>query len=151
MKIITAPQSMDIIYSMGFDAWSEGQSLQDYLISCRKSRKYQSGSWYTLCVNDTPVSSLIVYTNQFGLSEHCYGIGSVVTAPTYRRRGYAAYLVSKITQRLLSQHKANAIYLHSDIAADYYHKLGFERVGNSCWMIFRAAGFSGKPCIPSYF
>lgn len=151
MKIITAPQGMDVIYSMGFDVWGDGQSLQNYLMDCRQSSKYQSGTWQMLCINDEPVSSLIVYENQFGLSKNCYGIGSVATAPVHRRRGYAAHLISEITQRLLSQQKANAIYLHSDIDTDFYRKLGFESVGVSGCMILRGKYFNGNFCTPSYF
>ncbi len=62
---------LDTIYTMGFDVWGDGLTLDDYLTGCRKSEKYLSGTWYVLIEKDRVVSSLIVYSDMFGLAKGC--------------------------------------------------------------------------------
>lgn len=60
---------LDAIYTMGFDVWGDGLTLDDYLAGCRNSEKYLSGTWYVLVEKDRVVSSLIVYRDMFGLAK----------------------------------------------------------------------------------
>lgn len=142
---------LELIYMMGFDIWGDGASMADYLDSCRLSKKYQSGTWYVFILHGNPVSSLLVYSNHFGLKEGCFGIGSVLTSPKFRRQGHGTKLVSLVKENLLSVHHAKAIYLHSDIDRGYYAKLGFTSVqGTDCMCISNDPSYCEGP-IPSYF
>lgn len=50
---------MDQIYLMGFDAWSEGSSKDEYLEKCRNSQKYKKGTWHVLSNSKDLLSSMI--------------------------------------------------------------------------------------------
>jgi len=145
-------EELDSVYLMGYDVWGEGLSHNDYLVECRNSSKYKLGCWYVLAVNDKPVASLVVYSGQFGLTEHCYGIGSVATDYEMRGKGYASYLVQSVTHKLLNEEKARAVFLHSDISTDFYVKLGYQCIqSTSCMMHLEPSSNSFEGSIPSYF
>jgi len=142
---------LDLIYSMGFDAWSDGLSIHEYVDVCRASKKYQLGVWYVLISDVGPVSSLIVYLNQFGLKERCFGIGSIATIPEFRRKGYGAKLLNLMKNELLSNHNAQAIYLHSDIDREYYSKLGFISLKDTNCMVYSNELSVFESLLPEYF
>ena len=111
-------------YMMGFDAWGQNCSKDQYLDECQSSSKYRKGEWWVLVVDEEVVSSLIVYKGEFELPHGCYGMGSVATLPSRRRYGYASYLVKAISRTLAELH-ARGIYLFSDIGESFYAELGF--------------------------
>ena len=125
----------DVIYAMGFDVWNNGLTFDEYLIACRKSAKYQSGSWYVLIDNDTIVSSLIVYSDSFGLQEGCFGVGSIATSPNCRGKGYASYCIGSVIAELFANPNCKAVYLHSDIGYEFYNKLGFVGIKGTACMV----------------
>ncbi|MFM2484343.1 GNAT family N-acetyltransferase [Celerinatantimonas yamalensis] len=142
---------LDVIYTMGFDVWNDGLSFEEYLAGCRRSEKYQAGTWYALTENDQIVSSLIVYSGMFGLKDGCFGVGSVATLPSLRGKGYASHLVSLVKTELFANHNCKAIYLHSDIDHQFYSKLGFVRIDDSDCM-FSSNGPSGfDGLMPAFF
>ncbi|NVC94078.1 GNAT family N-acetyltransferase [Vibrio natriegens] len=122
---------LDIVYSMGFDVWNGGQSYDDYLVNCRNSKKYQSGTWYVLVEDEQIVSSLIVYSGLFDLKEGCFGIGSLGTVPEQRNNGYGSTLINLVKTELFKNKSCKTIYLHSDIEHKYYENLGFVSVNGS--------------------
>ncbi|MEZ8313024.1 GNAT family N-acetyltransferase [Vibrio splendidus] len=142
---------LDTIYTMGFDVWGNGLSLDDYLTACRNSEKYLSGTWYVLVAKDNVVSSLIVYRDMFSLAKGCCGIGSVATQQELRHKGYASELINLVRTELFTRHNCKALYLHSDIEHQFYNKLGFVNVGSSdCMYILNdSSDFDGR--IPDYF
>ncbi|MCF7505036.1 GNAT family N-acetyltransferase [Vibrio sp. L3-7] len=142
---------LDTIYTMGFDVWGNGLSLDDYLTVCRNSEKYLSGTWYALVAKDNVVSSLIVYRDMFGLAKGCCGIGSVATPQELRHKGYASELINLVRTELFTRYNCKALYLHSDIEHQFYNKLGFVNVGSSdCMYILNdSSDFDGR--IPDYF
>ncbi|KDM91655.1 GNAT family N-acetyltransferase [Photobacterium galatheae] len=142
---------LDWIYRMGFDAWGNGLSMDAYLEGCRKSTKYQSGTWYVLTVDGQPVASLIVYSGQFALQDGCFGIGSVATAPEMRSQGYGSQIVRLVAQTLFEQHGAKAVYLHSDIGHAFYQKLGFSQIQGTNCFCKSAHFFHLQSSVPSYF
>ncbi|WP_413283634.1 GNAT family N-acetyltransferase [Vibrio sp. MA40-2] len=142
---------LDCIYAMGFDVWNDGLTFEEYLTACRKSTKYQSGTWYLLIDNDKIVSSLIVYSDNFGLKEGCFGVGSVATSPNCRGKGYASYCISSITTELFANSNCKAVYLHSDIGYEFYHKLGFVRIEGTDCMLYAKQSSKWDHSIPSYF
>jgi predicted N-acetyltransferase YhbS len=149
------PNEFDSIFAMGYDAWHAGLSLNDYLASCRNSKKYQSGSWYVLTNQNGILSSLIVYRDQFGLPPGCFGIGSIATPPKLRGQGYASQLLQQIRAELFENHACHGIYLHSDINPDFYSQFGFTRLESSnCMVCFSrpfTQNFNQDTAIPAYF
>ncbi|WP_199243985.1 GNAT family N-acetyltransferase [Bacterioplanes sanyensis] len=142
---------LDVIYSIGFDSWNDGLSYEEYLVDCRESEKYKSGTWYVLVSNERLCSSLIVYQHMFGLEDGCYGIGSVATDNDLRGQGYATHLVDGVRSELFSKHNAKAIFLHSDIDHGFYRRLGFETISGSDCMLLSSDDFDFDGSIPDYF
>lgn len=141
----------DAIYWMGFDAWGGELAPTEYLASCQRSKKYQSGVWYLLVADHQPVSSLIVYRDQFGLGQGCFGIGSLATDPAMRGKGFGSHLLRGVTDMLLNDPDTAATFLHADIAHGFYERLGYRRLSGSDCMYFSLAQprYIGEP--PTYF
>lgn len=118
-------KDLDAVYLMGYDAWGDGKPVEEYLASCRASRKYQSGTWYVLEEGGKLYSSLIVYRLDRE-NETAQGIGSLATPRAERRAGYATMLLAGILAVL--DQTATTIYLHSEIKTDFYERHGFRRV-----------------------
>lgn len=153
MQIRTACRhELDIIYLMGFDVWGEGLSRDEYLAGCQSSKKYQSGAWYVLVVDEKPVSSLIVYSDLFGLGQGCFGIGSLATDPAMRGKGFGSQLLRGVTEMLLNAPNTVATFLHADIGHHYYERLGYRRIpgGEDCmYFSLGLSRYVGEP--PTYF
>jgi predicted N-acetyltransferase YhbS len=116
---------MDFVYMMGYDVWSEGLSEQAYLDECRASDKYQMGRWYVLTEGESLLSSLVVYSSVFGIPPGYCGIGSVATEMCKRNMGYAQQLLDTVCT-ILKLEGTKGVYLHSDIDASFYERLGFR-------------------------
>ncbi|WP_061031400.1 GNAT family N-acetyltransferase [Vibrio splendidus] len=142
---------LDFIYLMGFDVWGGGLSSEEYLIGCRNSEKYLSGTWYVLVEKGQVVSSLIVYSGMFDLKESAFGIGSVATPQELRHQGYASKLVNLVKSELFDRNHCKAIYLHSDIDQQFYMKLGFVSIQGSDCMICTKEPVVSNGAIPAYF
>lgn len=118
-----SPEEMETVYLMGFDAWGQGQRQEDYLKGCRLSAKYRSGSWRVLEDRDQFLASaLLVHALSDGA-----GIGSIATEPVRRRRGSAAALIRGVLCEL-DRSGVERVYLHADIAPEYYERFGFRRL-----------------------
>lgn len=145
-------EELDSVYLMGYDVWGEDLSVNEFLLECRNNSKYKLGCWYALIVNDKPAASLIVYSGQFGLAERCYGIGSVATVYEMRSKSFASYLVQSVTHKLFNEENARAVFLHSDIDAEFYEKLGYQCIqGSNCMMYEDQSSVSYEELMPSYF
>jgi predicted acetyltransferase len=106
---------------MGLDCWIEDLTESQYLESCHKSKKYQSGTWYVLEKEGELVSSLIV----FSLESDNYGIGSIATSPIHRNQGFASELIREVIQKLETKKNSTSIFLYSDIDSNFYRKFDF--------------------------
>ncbi|MEZ9409539.1 MULTISPECIES: GNAT family N-acetyltransferase [Vibrio] len=145
---------LDTIYSIGFEAWSDGLSCEDFLSACKGSKKYQDGVWYVLIENEQILSSLIVYQNLFSLKDDCFGIGSVATPKNLRGKGYASELINLVKIELFQNHNGKAIFLHSDINERFYRRLGFDSVNGTRCMFssnLRYGAFDLCGSVPTYF
>jgi len=154
MMILRPANIIDIvpIYMMGYDVWGGQDSEDTYIEACEASEKYKQGSWYCLEKNNELVSSLISYKNCFGLSEKYCGLGSIATAPTHRRKGYAMVLIAQYLKLLKSENMAG-IFLFSDINPYMYSKFGFTLVENyeDQGLMYLSLNGSGAIEIPKYF
>jgi len=123
-------QDLENIYMMGFDAWSDGHSKEEYLKICRSSKKYANATWYVL-ENDKDVllSSLLIHNLNYLNSPkpvEIRGIGSISTPLQLRKHGYASNLVKKTISLINSNVPVNIWFLYSDIGTDFYNKLNFK-------------------------
>lgn len=116
-----APEEFDQIYRMGFDAWSNGTSMETYLEQCRTSPKYRKGRWFVLSDGRELLSSLIVY--DFGGEK--FGIGSIATPKEKRKNGHASTLVRAVIESLERDTPGAVTFLYSDIDSKFYGKFGF--------------------------
>ena len=109
------------IYMMGFDVWSGNATVEEYLNSCRDSKKYSQGRWIVLEKDGALLSSLIIYE----LNKEWAGIGSIATPKECRRQGFAAELIAGVITQLKSSAELSTVFLFSDINPTYYNRFGF--------------------------
>lgn len=147
-----AKADMDSLYLMGFDTWHGGKTADAYLADCRGDSKYAAGEWFVLVDDERPLASLVVYSEMFGLAEGCFGLGSIATDPPTRGKGYGSYLTKSVTDLLLKERGAKAVYLHSDIDTGFYANLGYTCLakGDSC-MVQTLSGEIPAGDKPTYF
>lgn len=78
-------------------------------------------------------------------------LGSLVTLPEHRNRGYGSQLNKLMTTTLLANRSCKAIYLHSDIDHNYYEKLGFAVIKGASCMCISNGLLIFEDSIPAYF
>ena len=144
---------LDAIYRLGRDAWGEGCTEEVYLDECRRSVKYERGTWHVLTSGGRIGAALIVHAEGFSLPAGCHGIGSVAAAPDARRRGHASRLLEDVL-KALERSGSRGVFLFADVETSLYARHGFEPVdradGASC--LWRAFGSGDDPPgSPSYF
>jgi N-acetylglutamate synthase-like GNAT family acetyltransferase len=151
MKIRKAvAKDLNTIYRMGFDAWSEGKPMEEYLQGCVNSTNYKIGTWFVLEKQGEVVASLIVYQDALNLPARSIGIGSVATVKKYQRRGFASLLVEQIC-RLYKSSGFELVYLFSEIGSQFYEKLGFQVVKGDCMVKPLRRGALVPDAIPKGF
>jgi N-acetylglutamate synthase-like GNAT family acetyltransferase len=116
------PDEMRDVYAMGFESWSEGQNIHDYINECESSEKYKRGQWHVLTQNNLPISSLITYD----LGHNTVGIGSIATSPTERKKGYAEILIQQILNQYNAEKSMHYFLLYTEIGTAYYERFGFK-------------------------
>lgn len=150
-------EELDFIYKMGFDVWSEGSSMEDYLQICRNSSKYKQAEWFVLEDSNQLFSSLLLHS----FEPNIYGLGSIATELSHRNKGFASILIEKVIQYLEVQRNAKIIYIYSDIVPDFYTRFGFrplpaemQKYPSSHCMVRVSNGFQmdvNKLVPPKYF
>jgi len=157
-------EEYDTIYMMGYDTWSEGQSVEKYLDICRNSKKYKSARWFVLSEDNILKSSLLIHSFDLWRNRVVRGIGSVATPPEFRRKGYGHKIVDTAINDLINRENASIIFLYSDIEADFYKKhyfvelpASYQTVSNSVLMVLMLPGYDEgiikeyEKRIPKYF
>ncbi|MDP7322234.1 MAG: GNAT family N-acetyltransferase [Bacteriovoracaceae bacterium] len=109
------------IYMMGYDTWSEGRPVDEYIDECQNSLKYKQGKWFVLQHKNQLLSSLILYK----FSNNTFGIGSISTPRELREQGYASKLIQEVILHLEKESHETVIYLYSDINTNFYKKFNF--------------------------
>ena len=126
------PSEMSDLYLMGADLWMEpDQSVEAYLEECSRSEKYQRGEWRVIfCpeLNQIVASLLLHDLGRWDPETTVRGIGSLATAPAYRRQGHATRLLSQALDEL-SASNARYVFLWSDISPSFYERFGFRDLG----------------------
>jgi predicted acetyltransferase len=114
----------DSVYMMGFEAWNEGKSEEDYLLMCRNSPKYKTGRWYVFAEEKKLLSSLIVYR----FDQNVFGFGSIATPALLRKQGFATKIISEMINKIEAENTNPTIFLYSDIDPAFYEKFGFLKI-----------------------
>ena len=109
-------------------------ALAEEIFDLSFQKWYEQGYWgkqyipYTLFDNSKAIANVsanIIETQVNNQPKLYIQIGTVMTAPAYRNKGYARRLIHLLLQQW--EHKCNGIYLYAnDTVLDFYPKFGFE-------------------------
>lgn len=136
---------MNDVFSMGYDEWGDGNTLENHIEKCYQSKKYEKGQWYVLedTNDETVVSSLIAYDLHSKGEPVVKGLGTIATAPHARKKGYGSRLI-KETIEGLKHEGCQYFFLFSDIDVAFYKRLGFvelpekyQRYNDTVCMIYQ--------------
>jgi GNAT superfamily N-acetyltransferase len=122
-----SPDELAAAHRNVFDIWSKGLSIDDHVRSRVNSGKHRLAEWFVGCMDARVVVSLGCYPLKFHLRGDIVpgiAIGSVYTVAEFRRRGLAARLLAWVEERKRGEGAALSL-LYSDIAAEYYARLGY--------------------------
>lgn len=111
-----------------YEVWGEGSSMEEYLIACQTSPRKNRAQCWVLTMNGVVASSLECHSLLFwhyGSLYSGFGIASVYTHLEMRRQGLAEKLCRYVINVKI-ENGAQFGLLFSDIAPDYYHKMGFH-------------------------
>lgn len=155
MKIRFATSNdFESIFMMGFDVWSDGLSVEQYLKSCSESTKYKKGQFIVLEKNEELIASLIIY--DFGKNQ--YGIGSIAVPENLRNKGYGSKIIQETIFMLEAKSQNISIFLYSDINYKFYEKFGFkpllksqQKYSSSTCMVKNIECDKSFQDIPNYF
>jgi predicted N-acetyltransferase YhbS len=151
------PDERNEIYLMGYDVWGGTQSTQKYLEDCANSKKYGAGTWWVLEEEGRLVASLIIYRLS-DVNAGAYGLGSIAVPIESRKSGHATKLIRGVLETL-DREGATEIYIHSDIPAAFYERLGFRALPESlqakknstCMLRSSSAVYDAVRRAPAYF
>ncbi len=106
----------------GYAAWPKGRTFEQYCADNRKEDAY--GTRYILEDSENIVSSLILLRLPAEEPVRRYGIGSVITPPDHRGKGYASILLENCLR--LAEPETDIVLLYSDINPAFYGRIGFR-------------------------
>ncbi len=110
------------LFAEGYKAWPKGRTFARYCADNAKDDVL--GTRYVLEEAGEIVSSLILLHLGELLGRKLYGIGSVLTPPAHRGKGYATKLLKK--SLALVPGEDAIVLLFSEIAPAFYKRLGFR-------------------------
>lgn len=132
------------------DVWSRGMSLADHVALRLRSPLHNRAEIFVGCLDDRVVTALARHPLEFQLRGRKlmgFGIGSVHTMASYRRRGFAADLLAWVEGYCAGRGDQLAV-LYSDINPDFYARLGYRQ--SPAWRGWRElAGASERPAAPA--
>ena len=149
---LAVAEDMNSIYSMGFDAWGENATTEEYINACTNSEKYKLGKWYCIEGDNEILSSIIIYFGSSGLVEKYCSFGSIATSPNHRNKGYASHLIAESVKNLV-QEQYLGIFLFSEVGTSLYSKHGFCQVPGyeKEGLMFLSINSGSQPAAPSHF
>ena len=115
-------EEIDQLLSEGFKVWSKGRTIEQYFTENRKEEDF--GTRYIMKDNGVIVSSLILLSLKSINSKNVYGIGSVLTPPAYKHKGYASSLLKNCLQQINID--TSLIFLYSEIGTYFYERYKFR-------------------------
>jgi predicted acetyltransferase len=115
------PGEIPQLFQEGYKVWSRNRTFEQYSADNGKEDCY--GTRYVIEDNGGVVSSLILLRLNERFGRKVYGIGSVLTPPVYKHRGYA----TKLLEHTLNQVEENAAtFLYSEVAPAFYERFYFR-------------------------
>lgn len=121
------PFEIPAILRDGYAAWPKGRTFDQYSIDNKKEDA--NGTRYVLQDGDDIVSSLILLRLPAAEPVRRWGIGSVVTPPEHRGKGYASILLENCLR--LAEPETDIVLLYSDIDPAFYARIGFRALPES--------------------
>jgi predicted acetyltransferase len=109
------------ILKEGYAVWYKGRTWEQYFADNHKEDAY--GTRYVVEDGGKIVSSLILLRLREIFDRNMLGIGSVITPPEFRHKGYAAELLEN-TMRLVEI--GDAVFLYSEVPPAFYERFGFR-------------------------
>jgi len=106
----------------GYEVWSKNRTFELYCSANCKEDAY--GTRYVIEDNGEIVSSLILLTLINIESKLVYGIGSVLTPPIFKYKGYATELLKKCIQQI--DIDVSLVFLYSEIDPAFYERFNFR-------------------------
>lgn len=122
-------EDMRLIFTLGYNEWGEGLSLEEHIEKCMNSLKYENGEWFVIedTDNDAVVSALIAYNLHKEGEPVVKGLGTFATEPFMRTKGYGSKLIEQTIERLEAE-RCHHFFLYSDIDTKFYKQFGFEEL-----------------------
>jgi GNAT superfamily N-acetyltransferase len=117
------PEDEAELSSFGYDAWSSGRSLAEFVASDPIDPDTRRGErWFLQNRDGEKVSVLNVLRFTRGLM----GIASVATRPSYRGKGFASLLLRAVMELLLIEDPSTRFLLFAEGHSEMYERLGFR-------------------------
>lgn len=153
-------EETDPILREGYKVWHKDRTYEKYRAENVKEDAY--GTRYVIEDNEQVVCSLILLELKSIDGKKAYGIGSVLTPPDHKHKGYATKLLGNCI-RLINIREA-MIFLYSEVAPAFYERFGFRTLppdlqketdsicmvlcGDDMWHVLIQSGIA---CIPGHF
>lgn len=115
-------EERNLLFEQGYAEWSKNRSFAQYCTDNRKEDAY--GTRYVLENDGDILCSAILLEFKDYQERKVFGIGSVLTPPKYRGKGYARVLLKNCFNLVLDEQ--SMIFLYSDIDPSFYAKLNFR-------------------------
>jgi predicted acetyltransferase len=112
------------LFRDGYEVWSRNRSFEQYCIDNSKEDNY--GTRYVIDLNEQVVSSLILLKLNNILNKNVYGIGSVLTLPAFKKRGFAAKLLKNCINLVYDDD--TILFLYSEIKPSFYERFNFREL-----------------------
>jgi len=120
---LVQPEDLRAVLAFGYDAWNNGNSVDDFCASYERDRNHLRGTRYLLeDPSGQPVSAL----NVLRFRENLIGLASVATAPEQRGKGYASLLVRAVMELHRFAQLDARFLLFSEVKPSIYERHGFR-------------------------
>jgi len=115
-------EEIESLFREGFKVWNKDRTFEQYCSANSKEDAY--GTRYILEDKGEIVSSLILLELKNIGDKKVYGIGSVLTSPACKNRGYATELLKNCIQQI--NIRDALVFLYSEVAPAFYERFGFR-------------------------
>jgi len=116
------PEEIPKLLADAYPEWQRGRTFAQYCVDNRKEEAY--GTRFVLEHGGLLVSSLIWLRPKSSLQRRVYGIGSVVTPPRFRGKGYASEMLTHCLR--MADLSTDIVFLYSDVAPAFYERFAFR-------------------------
>lgn len=110
------------LFQEGYQVWSKNRTFEQYCEDNSKEDAY--GTRYVIEENGEVVCSLILLYLKSIKGRKVYGIGSVLTSETQKKKGYATELLKHTL--LQNVEEGAMVFLYSEVAPSFYERFRFR-------------------------